>query len=169
VALGRRTLDSLAQNTAGSEIVLPAYDKTARGGRGDRAPVAAWPRLVGRPDLVVLEGWMLGFSPVAEGLLAPDLVAPNRYLAAYRAWTERLDALVHIGAPSPEAIVAWRVDAERATRERGGGALSDAEATDYILRFLPAYEVYVPALRARPPCSDFLSVMLDAQRRPVGT
>jgi D-glycerate 3-kinase len=169
VALGTRTLDSLAQNPDGSEVLLPAYDKTAHGGRGDRAPVAAWRRFVGQPDLVIVEGWMLGFAPVEEHQLLPDLVAPNRYLAGYRAWTERLDALVHLGAPSSEAIVAWRVDAERAMRERGRGALSDAEATDYILRFMPAYAVYVPALRAQPPCADFLSLMLDAARTPVGT
>jgi hypothetical protein len=61
------------------------------------------------------------------------------------------------------------VDAERARRERGEGALSDAEATDYILRFLPAYEVYVPALRAHPPCVEFLSLKLRPDRTPVTT
>jgi D-glycerate 3-kinase len=167
VALGVRTLDALAGNPEGSGVLLPAYDKTAHGGRGDRAPAACWRRVESQPDLVIVEGWMLGFSPVDEHVLAPDLVAPNRYLVAYRAWTERLDALVQLAAPSPEAIVAWRVDAERARRERGEGALSDAEATDYILRFLPAYEVYVPALRAHPPCADFLSLTLDSDRKPV--
>jgi D-glycerate 3-kinase len=169
VALGVRTLDALAANPEGSELLLPAYDKTAHGGRGDRAPAATGLRVVGRPDLVIVEGWMLGFAPVDERAIAPELVLPNRYLAEYRAWTDRLDALVHLSPPSPEAIVAWRVDAERARRERGEGALSDAEATDYILRFLPAYEVYLPPLRAHPPCLDFLSLTLGADRAPVTT
>jgi D-glycerate 3-kinase len=169
IALGVRTLDALAANQEGSEVLLPTYDKAAHGGRGDRAPAGSGRRVVGRPDLVIVEGWMLGFAPVDERAIAPELVAPNRYLADYRAWTERLDALVHLSPPSPEAIVAWRVDAERARRERGEGALSDAEATDYILRFLPAYEVYVPVLRARPPCTDFLSLTLAADRKPVAT
>ena len=169
VALGVRTLDALAGNTEGSEVLVPGYDKAAHGGRGDRAPAASWRRVVGRPDVVIVEGWMLGFSPVEEGGLAPNLVAPNRYLAAYRAWTERLHALLHLDAPSPEAIVAWRVDAERARREHGEGALSDAEATDYILRFLPAYDLYVPALRAQPPCADFLRLTLGTDRKPVAT
>jgi D-glycerate 3-kinase len=169
VALGARTIDALAANPEGSELLLPVYDKAAHGGRGDRAPVAGWRRVVGRLDLVIVEGWMLGFSPVDEDMLPADLADPNRYLAGYSAWTERLHALVHLDAPSLQQVVAWRVDAERARRERGEGALSDAEATDYILRFLPAYERYVPALQARPPCADFLRLALGPDRRPVAT
>jgi D-glycerate 3-kinase len=118
-------------------------------------------------DLVIVEGWMLGFAPVDEGVLEPDLAPSNRALAAYHAWTERLEALVHLGADSPETIVEWRVGSERARRARGEAALSDEDATDYIRRFLPAYRTYVPRLRADPPCADFLAVALDPHRNPA--
>ncbi|MCL2448208.1 MAG: hypothetical protein FWD17_04615 [Polyangiaceae bacterium] len=167
VALGIRVLDALASGGE-SEVPLPVYDKSARDGRGDRAPEAQWRRVECPLDWVVVEGWMLGFAPVDDALLEDDLVAPNRYLEAYAAWTSRLDALVHLHVASPETIVEWRVDAERARRERGEGGLSDDEARDYILRFLPAYRVYVPAMRARPPCHDFVAMALSSDREPIG-
>ncbi len=166
VGLGTAVLDALAAAGEGAEVLVPVYDKSAHGGRGDRADASHW-RSVRRPlDLVIIEGWMLGFAPVDEAGLEPDLVAPNRFLAAYRAWSERLHALVHLTVESPETIVQWRVGSERARRERGETALSDEDASDYIRRFLPAYRVYTPALRAHPPCADFRTLVLKPSREP---
>jgi D-glycerate 3-kinase len=119
-------------------------------------------------DLLIVEGWMLGFSPVDDTAIEAQLQAPNGYLAAYSAWTEKLDAFVHLDVESLETIVRWRVDSERARRERGEVALSDADAHDYIERFLPAYRIYVPQLKARPPCDDVRSFMLGEERAPLG-
>jgi D-glycerate 3-kinase len=165
VALGARVIEALAACRDGADVTVPVYDKSANAGRGDRAPESGWRHVRGPFDLVIVEGWMLGFAPVDQATLEPDLVAPNRYLAAYAAWSSQLDALVHLGADSLDTIVAWRVQSERARRERGETALSDDEARDYIRRFLPAYRVYVPALRANPPCADFRVVELRPDRQ----
>lgn len=52
----------------GSEafVRVPRYDKSARGGRGDRAPEAEWSVVSKPPDVVLLEGWMLGFEVLPE-------------------------------------------------------------------------------------------------------
>jgi D-glycerate 3-kinase len=167
VALGDRVIAALASAEEGTEVRVPVYDKSAHGGRGDRAPESAWRRVGGPFDLVIVEGWMLGFPPVGQAALEPELADPNRYLAAYRAWNDRLDAMVHLGVESPATIVEWRVQSERARRARGETALSDDDATDYIRRFLPAYRVYVPALRMQPPCADFFAVALGPDRAPI--
>ena len=60
-----------------------------------------------------------------------------------------------------------RIDAEHARRVAGADALSDADARDYILRFLPAYRLYVPPLRAHPP-APALHILLGRDRNPVG-
>ena len=174
VELGRETLASLR---AGLPTLVPTYDKSAQGGRGDRAPESGHHRVEGPLDFVILEGWMLGFSPLsleelshhlAVGRLdaadAAALRVPNEMLAAYASWHATLEALVRLDPPSLETIVEWRVDAERARRSEGRPALSDDEARDYIERFLPAYEIYLPRLATHPPCEQVLAVSLDASR-----
>jgi len=169
VDLGARVIDALASCVEGSVVLLPVYDKSAHQARGDRAPASRWRRATGPFDMVIVEGWMLGFVPVDEASLEPDLRAPNRYLARYGAWHERLDALVHLSVDSLATIVEWRVESERARRLRGETALSDEDAADYIHRFLPAYRIFVPALQARPPCADFLGLALARSRDPAST
>ena len=164
VALGRATLDSLA---ARRTTRVPVYDKSAHQGRGDRAPENLFRTIAPPIDFVLLEGWMLGFRPVDPATLALDLRAPNDRLDAYAAWDERLDAFITLEANSLDDIVRWRIDAERTRRERGEGALSEEQARDYIERFLPAYEAWLPGLRAHPPTNAVLEVKLASDRSAV--
>lgn len=167
VELGTRTLSALRRREAG-EVSVPRYDKGAASGRGDRAPE---PTLVRTPlDVILLEGWMLGFSPAPESEIDdPDLLAPNAALARYEAWTRELDALVHLVTSDLDSIVRFRVEAERVRRDETGAGLGDDEARDYIERFLPAYRLWQPALCARVPIMGLpsLSVELGPDRLPL--
>ena len=165
VALGQRTLEALKSLGAGDSARVPVYDKSAHGGRGDRAPEDAWRNVTGPLDLIVLEGWMLGFAPVEESAL-PDLnlAAPNRALADYRRWTDQVDVWVTLRAHDPEYVLTWRVEAEEAMKASGKPGLSREAITDYIGRFLPAYRTY--ATPERIPGRG-LTLTLDAQRRPI--
>jgi D-glycerate 3-kinase len=184
VTLGERTLAALralGPDAAGRQVRVPAYDKSAHGGRGDRAPEPEWPVVTGPLDIVFVEGWMLGFSPVphlGSGLVLPHrspdvaiqdltpLAAPNRALAAYDRWHQLIDAWVVLRALDPSFVVAWRVDAEEAARRAGRATLDRAAIDDYVRRFLPAYRLYGGTLpRAEP--ARVLTLGLDAGRRPV--
>ena len=57
----------------GVEVRIPRYDKSARGGRGDRAPEEEWEVVSARPEIVLLEGWMLGFEALPDD--SPVLLA----------------------------------------------------------------------------------------------
>jgi D-glycerate 3-kinase len=161
VALGDRVLGALAEQRSGA-VAVPRYDKSAHGGRGDRAPTEV---LVAAPlDVVLVEGWMLGFSALPAAACPPALRATNEYLSPYARWHARLDAFVHLVAGDPSWIVDYRVDSERARRAAGQAALSDDEARDYIERFLPAYAAYVPALVAAPPCARWLRATIGPDR-----
>jgi D-glycerate 3-kinase len=166
VDLGTRVIDELVALGPGAEARVPVYDKSAHGGRGDRAPREAWRPVTGPLDLLIVEGWMLGFSPVDEASLPPDLRAPNALLAPYAAWHRRLDAFVSLQVSPIETVVRWRVDAERARRAQGETALGDEDARDYIERFVPAYHAYLPALTAHPPCTDHRIIHLGEDRQP---
>ena len=65
---------SSSSSSNGKTVKLPRYDKSLRLGKGDRAPQSEW-FSVGPADapidVVLFEGWMLGFSPLStEGLQA---------------------------------------------------------------------------------------------------
>lgn len=144
IALGCSVIDALVADR-GDGVAVPAYDKSARGGRGDRAPESSWRVATGPFDLVLFEGWMLGFAPVEVDALAdPRMAAANALLAGYAAWTARCDGLLHLAMADPSSVLRWRVEAERARREAGLGGLTDDEALDYVRRFVPAYATWSP-------------------------
>lgn len=86
--LGTATLRALS-SAAGSDARtrVPRYDKSAHAGRGDRFPEDQWAAVEGPVDLVLFEGWMLGFQATDEEAAAaidPDLVPINRALRRWR-------------------------------------------------------------------------------------
>ena len=153
VPLGASVLAALRD---GRDVALPRYDKSAHGGRGDRSSDVTWVR--GRVDLVLLEGWMLGFKPVAS-VNDAALAVPNELLRAYDAWNSLLDVFIALRMKSVDQVVRWRIEAEQAMRASGRPGLSDAEVEDYVRRFLPAYELW----RA----DAALTLTLDSERRPL--
>ena len=171
IELGERTLKALkgSQGSQGSQgsVRIPLYDKSAHGGRGDRAPESEWRTVEGPLDIVFVEGWMLGFTPVPESTLDdPFLVEPNRRLAAYDRWHRLLDAFVVLRAADPRFVLRWRVEAEERMKAQGKPGLDRAAIEDYIRRFLPAYARYGGAPAAIPP-DRRLEIWIDAERRAI--
>lgn len=150
ISLGECTLAAL--KAGAGPVSVPVYDKSAHGGRGDRTPESAW-RVVSPPlDVVLVEGWMLGFEPVDDTTLeTPLLLEPNRALAAYAAWHRLIDVWVVLRARDPEYVLTWRVDAEEKMKASGRPGLSRADIEDYIRRFLPAYRTWGGAPADVPP------------------
>jgi D-glycerate 3-kinase len=170
VSLGATILASLralGEDEPDRQVAVPVYDKSAHAGRGDRAPESEWRAVRAPLDLVFVEGWMLGYTPVHESALADPLLAvSNRALAAYTEWHRLLDVFVILRASATSFIVDWRVQAEEAMRAHGRAGLDRAAIEDYIRRFLPAYETYGGAPR-QFPADRQLTIWLDAERRAV--
>jgi D-glycerate 3-kinase len=167
VALGERTIRALKALKAGESTRVPVYDKSAHGGRGDRAPESEWREVTGPLDVIVVEGWMFGFAPVDERALPdPLMTVPNRALADYSRWTDLVDVWVVLRALDPEYVLTWRVQAEEAMKASGKPGLSREAITDYVQRFLPAYRTYAGPDRL-PGSDQRLAVTLDLTRKPV--
>lgn len=164
VALGGALLDALRE---GGAVTLPTYDKGAHDGLGDRAPRPRWREVQGPFDVILFEGWMLGFAPDSRLDLLPKLGAVNAYLRAYDAWTSRLDGLFHLDVDDLDQVVRWRVESEQRRRAIEGTGLSDEGARAYVTRFLPLYRAYLPGLRAlRFEDKPVLHVTLGEDRLP---
>jgi D-glycerate 3-kinase len=141
VDLGADTLARLAGGEHG--VRIPVYDKSAHGGRGDRAPVDAWRPAPASLDIVFVEGWMLGFTPVPEAsIVDPHLIPANRALADYDRWHRHIDAWIVLRAVDPNYVLTWRVEAEERMKAAGKPGLSREDIEDYIRRFIPAYQTW---------------------------
>lgn len=176
IRLGTETLKALKEGKEGT-IALPRYDKSAFQGKGDRADPSTWPTVEGPVDVVLFEGWMLGFAPVRNGEAArvdPDLKVVNGFLRAYKnAWDRFVDSWLIIKVSDPSFSHTWRLEAEKRMRAAGKPAMSDEEVEAFVDRFMPAYRCYLKGLYERGPTTAsvtdrrVLTVEVDATRSPV--
>jgi D-glycerate 3-kinase len=195
LALGEACLAALRQcNTPEDEVAVPRYDKSAFEGKGDRAPESEWPRVQGPLQLVLFEGWMLGFRAVGGGRgggegggggaappsssssLTPDeqrdLQAVDAFLQSYaQRWDRFVDSWLVVRVGDPQWVYAWRLQAERAMRAKGKSGMTDEGIADFVSRYLPSYRQYLPVLYSQGPTTSrkgkTLVVEVDERRSPV--
>ena len=134
-------LESLKQ---GKIIPIPRYNKSAFNGKGDRYPEENWTILEKKPDLIILEGWMLGFAPIDEVINNLEII--NSYLENYLKLNNMFDAFIHLHAKESHFVLDWRSQAEKERRDSGKGAMGQEEILNYLKLFIPCYETYNPVL-----------------------
>ncbi|KAK9915446.1 hypothetical protein WJX75_009273 [Coccomyxa subellipsoidea] len=154
--LGTDTLKALKSCTSkDSQVAVPRYDKSQNGGRGDRADPSTWPNVQGPLDVILFEGWMLGFKPrprtdVEE--IDADLVSINEKLKEYEAaWDAWVDAWLVVKVGTPQWVYQWRLQAEHAMLAAGRPGMSDDQVADFVDRYMPAYKAYLPGMYAEGP------------------
>ncbi|XP_058111894.1 D-glycerate 3-kinase, chloroplastic-like isoform X2 [Magnolia sinica] len=124
----------------GMKMKLPRYDKSAHGGRGDRADPSTWPEVEGPLEVVLFEGWMLGFKTLPNKVVKavdPQLEIINKKLKAYYdAWDKFVQSWIIIKIKDPSCVFQWRLQAEVAMRAEGKPGMSDEEVCFFIHHFL---------------------------------
>lgn len=143
-----------------TETKIPAYDKSAFNGQGDRTPESTWEvvNTAGAPSMsvVILEGWCIGFRPLSPSDLKSkwtnaveeskmpgylgrlgkhELVHVqfvNERLKEYDALTDMLDAFVHIDAENTQFVYKWRLEQEAKMREEKGRGMSDEAVIQFV-------------------------------------
>ncbi|XP_066363640.1 D-glycerate 3-kinase, chloroplastic-like [Miscanthus floridulus] len=170
------TLESLIKLTKeGMKMKVPRYDKSTFGGRGDRADPSVWPEVEGPLEVVLFEGWMLGFKPLPNEEVKkvdPQLEVVNKNLEAYYgAWDRFIQSWIVIKIREPSCVCQWRLQAEVAMRADGKPGMSDEEVMDFVSRYLPAYQAYLPALYKEGPNGSnpdhLLVIDIDENRNPI--
>ena len=167
------------KSSSGS-VRIPFYDKSKHKGQGDRKPEGEWPEIHGPLDIVLLEGWMLGFMPVPEEALGEideikcDLNLQkgfrevNRSLAHYQDWHDQLDAFIQLIPKDIGDIVNWRIEAEERMKSQGKPGMSRDEISSYIHKFILAYRIYLPQLIEHDLLpAKTLKMVLSRNRLPV--
>lgn len=172
VQLLSQTLDCLQR---GLPCALPRYDKSLRDGRGDRLPESRWPRVSEEVAVVLVEGWMLGFtaSPEPESSsLSADLQEINSFLRSYHFIHCLMDCWVVLAVQEVDSVYEWRLEAEQAMRRQRGAGMTDEQVQRFVDRYMPAYRCYLPSLYSRGPerkeGASTLQIWIDRERRPTG-
>ncbi|KAJ2024520.1 hypothetical protein GGI10_000148 [Coemansia sp. RSA 2530] len=172
VELGHRTLAALLRND--SAVDIPAYDKSLNGGYGDRKPLSEWQATRPPVDVVLFEGWSLGFraldnrefarfieqvrKPGGGSVLCKhsrrysdqNLKEINENLEKYESLLYPLiDAWVYMRVADADVVYRWRKEQEDELAATGRPSLSDKQLEDFVTRFLPAYELALDKLDKR--------------------
>lgn len=150
-ALLRDCLKRLCKLTQGETMLLPRFDKAV----DDRTDESRWPRIGGRVDLVILEGWCVGAAaendeslaePINELELVEDPAALWRSYANeklrqdYEPIFAMLDALVFLQAPGFDVVLEWRLQQERQLRARSPADAPGIMTDEQVARFVQFYE-----------------------------
>jgi D-glycerate 3-kinase len=160
IKLGIDTIDSLLQ---AKPTAIPSYDKSRFSGQGDRVPSSEWS--VAQPpfDVILFEGWCVGFQALSPTDIAKkwlSSVSPstlldhalehlqfvNGKLEGYSCLWDRLDALVWLRAQDIDFAYEWRIQQEHAMKAALGSGMSDDQVRTFVDGYMPAYELYIDGL-----------------------
>ena len=97
------------------------------------------------PQLLLVEGWMLGYKPFGEDQLSffkkhPGMDQVNDYLKDYSSWENHFDARIIVEVEDTNVVFQWREQQEKALRAAGKGAMTEEEVKAFCERFMPSYE-----------------------------
>ncbi|KAI0753104.1 P-loop containing nucleoside triphosphate hydrolase protein [Daedaleopsis nitida] len=166
VPLGTGVLNKLKQinvpSTEEPSVELPSFDKSLFNGEGDRAPGA----LVRPPvDVVLFEGWCVGFYPIPReeverrwarpllglednflekrGYKIENVFEINERLRDYVSWWDLFDAFIQLKPPKDhpyDFIYRWRLQQEHHMKQRNGGkGMTDEQVERFVDRYIPGY------------------------------
>lgn len=162
-ALLRSVFQSLCE---GQPALIPQYDKGAFDGWGDRLPEDKWIAVnhEGQPkvQVVLLEGWCVGFRSVGHQEVETKWKAPSRTLGLhkledllfindqlkeYNAVTDLFDAFIHIDAEDTQYVYEWRLQQELQLRRERGIGMTDEQVVKFVDAYYPAYELFSDGVR----------------------
>jgi D-glycerate 3-kinase len=173
-----------------SPLRIPSFNKSKFNGEGDRAPQSEWPMVTSKPDVIVFEGWCVGFRPLASSevkqKLAQALKNPINNLAKYQLehllevnenlknycnafmGPQHFDLMIHIDTDDLHNVYTWRLQQERQLINEKGMGMTDEEVLAFIDGYMPGYELYLDKLRDGffdENSGRQLHVLLDKERR----
>jgi D-glycerate 3-kinase len=147
VSLGIEIIEQCLQEDYTAQISLPRFDKSAKGGAGDRFEKR---EDINKPDIFLFEGWFVGAQPIAEDLFdnCPDPIiteedrqfasANNQRLKAYVPLWSKLDNLIVLSPEDYRLSKEWRKEAEHKLIAQHGKGMTDKEIDRFVEYFWKA-------------------------------
>ncbi|CEP10980.1 hypothetical protein [Parasitella parasitica] len=156
LSLASQTLQSLLKtHTQGEPVPIPVYDKSLHCGQGDRLDKSNWKYPVAPFDIILFEGWMLGFKTLPESSVKQhanlDFDQVNVMNTELNKYEDELypyfDIFIHLSPCKLDQVFQWRLQQEHHMKQtRGVDGLSDEAVRVFVDTYMPAYELYLPRL-----------------------
>ena len=162
IKLGEKTL--LELTTSNGKTKVPSYDKSLYNGKGDRVKEEDWKTIETPVDIIILEGWMLCFTPKTN-IEDPNLNLINQKLNEYYTWYKYIDAFIFLIPEEINYVMDWRVEAEENMKKSGKSGMTEEEAKRYTNKFIIAYKLYLPDLKS-PISGPVLKIKIGKDRMP---
>jgi D-glycerate 3-kinase len=154
-------------------VHIPRYNKSLFEGEGDREARENWSAVEPPFNVILLEGWMLGFKRLKsidndvfldeKIYKKQDLAEINAALPEYEKWTKYINIMVTIfPIPSYSIVYDWRHQQEVQDNKN---ALNQVKLKDFISRFMVMYKLYTPELRHYYKHSPQLLIEIDENRK----
>ncbi len=144
INLGNQVLEGLS---SAQEVLIPRYDKSAFLGKGDRHPITNWKKQERPVQILLFEGWMLGFKKTIDSQVPTSADIWNQIddsLKNYKDWITKMHSFIYLEAEDLNNIIDWRLEAEQKMKACGLSGMTDQETVAYIKKFIPAYTRYSP-------------------------
>ncbi|KAG2187272.1 hypothetical protein INT44_004957 [Umbelopsis vinacea] len=152
----------LESPTSAPTVAIPRYDKSLHQGRGDRLDKSEWTRVAAPYDIIIFEGWSLGFKHLPDSILQEvyeitpqatkfsfvEVSSINNNLKAYEDTIyPYFDIFCHMAPTSLENVYQWRLEQEHnMIKTRGVQGMSDEQVTAFVDTYMPAYGLFMPRL-----------------------
>lgn len=188
--LAARFFKDLKEYSGQDGLWIPSFDKSQFGGEGDRAPMTDWHLVSRKPDVVVFEGWCVGFQPLPASAIEKKhslalagklpintpaqhqlshLLEVNDHLRRYCdtfMGPAHFDFFVHIDTSDLHNVYIWRLEQEHKMIAAKGSGMSDQQVKTFIDGYMPSYEIYLDTLRQGlfKDKGRMIRVVLDSQR-----
>ncbi|KAI9291874.1 P-loop containing nucleoside triphosphate hydrolase protein [Neoconidiobolus thromboides FSU 785] len=166
------TLEKLSMKEENT-VKVPLYNKYLHQGKGDRVAKEEWMEFKTPVDLILIEGWMLGFKgrevEEVENIIKnqkgdevllnqlktgynsaeyrkyqlEELIQLNTNLNGYQKLFHQIDDFIVLKGKKLEFVFDWREQQERNGEKKKEDGLNKDQVRQFVQRFLPAYELYL--------------------------
>jgi D-glycerate 3-kinase len=140
-------------------LYVPRYDKSLYGGEGDRSKTEVEWIYSESIDVIILEGWFLGFIPIDDQLIdveyteseptsvlrkykIDDILEVNDYLKRYTPLWNLVDVSIFYSTDDITNVVRWRTEQEHELIKLKGEGMADEEIKKFLQRYMVVYELY---------------------------
>ncbi|KAG2183336.1 hypothetical protein INT43_006341 [Umbelopsis isabellina] len=160
--LGDAHRQYLESPTSSPAVGIPRYDKSLHQGLGDRLPESQWTKVFAPYDIIIFEGWSLGFkhlsdaalreayrnSPEASKFTFEEVSKINDNLRLYEeSIYPYFDIFCHMAPSSLDNVYQWRLQQEHSMKAaRGVDGMSDQQVCAFVDTYMPAYGLFLPNL-----------------------